>query len=140
MADRGSSLVNSGAHLLHRAGQRADRLFAQIVGPELSPRQFAVLAAVASKDGISQIGIVQATGIDRSTTAELVGRLVQSGLLRRHRGKSDARVFHVRLTSRSRDLLDKLRPAVMRVDDLLLQPLSQSERARLLAALERILG
>jgi hypothetical protein len=64
------SPLQSVAHLLHRAGQRADSLFAGGVGDILTPRQFAVLQAVAEADGLSQTGIMAATGIDRSSTAD----------------------------------------------------------------------
>ena len=54
-------------HLLHRASQRADGLFARHVrDTDLTPRQFAVLQAVAAKSGLSQTEIMAVTGIDRS--------------------------------------------------------------------------
>jgi len=79
-------------HLLHRASQRADGLFASNVrDPNLTPRQFAILQAVADKSGLSQTDIMAATGIDRSSTAELVRRLVTNGCLQRRRTRRDAR-------------------------------------------------
>src|SRR2546421_4133150 len=77
------SPLRSVLHLLHRAGQRADSLFAGLVDNALTPRQFAVLQAVAEADGLSQTGIMAATGIDRSSTADLVRRLVSHGWLQR---------------------------------------------------------
>ena len=66
-------------HLLHRASQRADGLFARNVRTfDLTPRQFVVLQAVADKSGLSQTDIMAATGIDRSSTAELVRTLVKN--------------------------------------------------------------
>ena len=47
---------------------------------DLTPRQFAVLITVAGDEGVSQTGIVDATGIDRSTVAEMVQRLAKKGL------------------------------------------------------------
>ena len=76
-----SSSLQSVLHLLHRAGQRADGLFAGQVGNVLTPRQFAILQAVAEANGLSQTDIMAATGIDRSSTAALVGRLVSRGWL-----------------------------------------------------------
>ena len=78
--------LSSPLDLLHRASQVADKLFVSHVGaPGLTPRQFAVLKAVGDADGLSQTDIMMATGIDRSSTAELVGRLVTMGLLARRR-------------------------------------------------------
>jgi len=53
-------------HLLHRASQRADGLFARNVHTTgLTPRQFVVLQAVADNNGLSQTDIMAATVIDR---------------------------------------------------------------------------
>ena len=93
-------------HLLHRAGQRADGLFAQHLGTQdLTPRQFMVLQAVDENEGPSQVDIMAATGIDRSSITDLVRRLVKQGLLRRRRQKRDTRLYAVRLTPVGRKAL-----------------------------------
>ena len=75
--------VTSALHLLHRAGQCADELFAsQVKESDLTPRQFVVLTAVAGIEEPSQTTLVQKTGIDRSTVADIVRRLVERGLRR----------------------------------------------------------
>ena len=75
-------------HLLHRASLSADELFAFFVGFDgPSSRQYAVLKAVARNAGASQAAVVGATGIDRSTTSEMVLRLVKKGWLQRRRGQ-----------------------------------------------------
>ena len=94
-------------HLLHRASQRADGLFARQIRPsDLTPRQFVVLQAVAAKNGLSQTDIMAVTGIDRSSTAALVRTLVTKGLLKRRRTRRDARVYAVRITSSGRQMLE----------------------------------
>src|SRR5688572_14270404 len=97
-----SSPLRSALHLLHRAGQRADGLFAGKVGNVLTPRQFAILQAVDEANGLSQTDIMAATGIDRSSTADLVRRLVSHGWLKPRRTKRDARLYSVRLTPEGR--------------------------------------
>ena len=73
---REGPLMNSVLHLLHRAGQAADELFAkEMEGSDLTPRQFAVLVVLAKHENASQTDIVNATGIDRSTLADIVKRL-----------------------------------------------------------------
>ena len=85
---QGAKSLSSPLHLLHRASQRADSLFARNVGATApTPRQFAVLQAVSHQSGLSQTDIMAATGIDRSSTAELVRRLVSNGCLQRRRTK-----------------------------------------------------
>ena len=122
--------------LLHRASQRADNLFAQHVGnAQLTPRQFAVLKAVSAVDGLSQTAIMAATGIDRSTTAELVRRLVNNGLLQRRRTRRDARLYAVRLTARGRQAFGTGEPAARTADETLLSSLAPQQRSTFLEAL-----
>jgi MarR family transcriptional regulator, temperature-dependent positive regulator of motility len=133
-----SSPLQSPLHLLHRASQRADSLFSGHAGNSLTPRQFVVLQAVAEADGLSQTGIMAATGIDRSSTADLVRRLVSHGWLQRRRTKRDARLYSVRLTSEGRRAWSQAAPAVRATEDILLSPLAPAERAAFLEALATI--
>jgi len=135
MAGAATSLL-SPLHLLHRASQRADGLFARHArDTDLTPRQFAVLQAVADKSGLSQTDIMAATGIDRSSTAELVRRLVTNGCLQRRRKRRDARLYAVRLTPLGRQMLAIGAPATKAAEDELLRPIPQKERAAFLELL-----
>ena len=85
-------LERSPLHLLHRAGQCAAEVFqAELGGGDLTPRQFAVLVTVSQNEGLSQTHLVERTGIDRSTLADIVRRMLKKGLLQRRRTKEDAR-------------------------------------------------
>src|SRR5690606_32646506 len=91
-------LAESPSHLIHRALQLALDIYAEEAGPEgLTQRQFAVLEAVAARSGLTQTDLVKATGIDRSTLADLVARMTTKGLLERERSALDARAKAVRL-------------------------------------------
>ena len=64
-------------HALHRASQVAEDRFARELGDiDITPRQLAVIDA---HDGPSQTDIVEESGIDRSTLADIVRRLVKRG-------------------------------------------------------------
>jgi DNA-binding MarR family transcriptional regulator len=128
-------LASSVLHLLHRAGQRADGLFARHAGTTLTPRQFVILQAVAEANGLSQTGIMAATGIDRSSTADLVRRLVTHGWLKRRRTKRDARLYAVRLTPEGRRVLALSMPAARATEVALLSSLSSAQRPAFLEAL-----
>ena len=129
------SPLQSLLHLLHRAGQRADAVFAQHAGSALTPRQYIVLQAIAAADGLSQTDIMAATGIDRSSIADLTKRLVASGWVRRRRTRKDARAYAVRLTSEGRRMLEVGTPAARTVEETLLGSLSKGQRQVLLSAL-----
>ena len=83
-------LSRSPYHLLKRAAQYAAHIYMGEVGKSgLTQRQFTVLLAVDQNDGISQTALVKMTGIDRSTLADLVARLLAQGYLQRRRTKDD---------------------------------------------------
>jgi DNA-binding MarR family transcriptional regulator len=123
-------------HLLHRAGQRADGLFAQHLGTQdLTPRQFMVLQAVDENEGLSQVDIMAATGIDRSSVTDLVRRLVKQGLLRRRRQKRDARLYAVRLTPEGRKALTAGAPAAAAAEEDLMGAVLPGQRQEFLRIL-----
>src|SRR5215510_4782599 len=122
-------LQRSPIHLLHRAGQCAGDVFhAEMMNGELTPRQFAVLYTVANNEGLSQTGLVERTGIDRSTLADIVRRMQRKGLLQRRRTKEDARAYAVKLTDEGRKALRTAEPLARRVDDRILEALPGKQR------------
>jgi len=123
-------------HLLHRACQVADGVFNEEAGTTgLTTRQYAVLMAIANNHDISQTGLVHATGIDRSTIAEIVKRLLKRGLIRRRRTRLDARAYAVRLTEDGEQLLKAVAPAAKRAESRLASVLSGSNTNGLIDAL-----
>ena len=136
---RSGPLEASALHLLHRAGQCAEVLFSNEAGKtDLTPRQYAILTSVSQQPDISQTGLVEQTGVDRSTLADIVRRLVKKGLLQRKRTRRDARMYAVRLTHRGQSALTALKPAAARVDQRLLSALKADQRGGFLDALGEI--
>ena len=107
---RAPSLV----HLLHRASQTADEAFSRALGDaaNVTPRQAAVLACVAEREDCSQSDVVQVTGIDRSTVADMARRLVGHGWLTRKRSRSDARAYVLKLTPAGQAVLGRASGAI----------------------------
>ena len=134
-------LTRSPIHLLHRASQTVEDMFASEVEIEkLTPRQLAVLMTVAQNEGLSQTGIVDRTGIDRSTLADIVRRLYKKGLLQRRRTKEDARAYAVKLTEQGRRVLGRVEPLAKRVDDRILNALPAKQRDQFMRALASIVS
>jgi DNA-binding MarR family transcriptional regulator len=128
-------------HLLHRAGQVADEMFSEEMhGSDLTPRQFAVLRVLQRLETASQTDIVNETGIDRSTLADIVKRLVARGLIARRRSKVDARAYAVRLTAGGRDALRSAGPASERVESRLLKCLPQGRRDAFVDSLAQLVS
>lgn len=132
-------LDRSPIHLLHRAGQCAGDIFQAELGErDLTPRQFAVLVTVAQNEGLSQTNLVDMTGIDRSTLADIVRRMLKKGLLQRRRTKEDARAYAVKLTEEGWRVLKAAEPMARRVDDRILAVLSGAQRDRFVQDLNTI--
>jgi DNA-binding MarR family transcriptional regulator len=129
------------SHLLHRAVQISADLYTEQAGPEaITPRQFAVLKAVAEAEGATQSQLVRSTGVDRSTLAELLTRLTARGLVARLRSAGDARVNQVSLTESGRALLAATEPHAAAADLALLSRLPEDRRARFLKDLRRLVA
>jgi DNA-binding MarR family transcriptional regulator len=104
----------------------------------LTPRQYAVLHTVSHNEGLSQTSLVDRTGIDRSTLADIIRRMLKKGLLARRRTKEDARAYAVRVTDEGWRVLKSAEPLARRVDDKILSALSGAERDRFLQDLNKI--
>jgi DNA-binding MarR family transcriptional regulator len=136
---RSGPLDSSALHLLHRAGQCAEVLFTnEAAKADLTPRQFAVLICVAQNPDVSQTGLVEQTGVDRSTLADVVRRLVKKGLLQRKRTREDARMYAVRLTSKGQNILGSVKPLASKVDQRILSVLRADQRGGFIDALGEI--
>jgi DNA-binding MarR family transcriptional regulator len=132
-------LERSPLHLLHRAGQCAAEMFQIELGSDdLTPRQYAVLLTVAQNEGLSQTQLVDLTGIDRSTLADIVRRMLKKGLLQRRRTRDDARAYSVKLTDEGTKVLKSHDPRARRVDERILSSLPAPQRDRFLQDLNAI--
>ena len=118
-------------HLLHRAGQCAADIFAsEARASGLTPRQFAVLMVVADEEGLTQTDLVERTGIDRSTLADIVARLLGRGLIQRRRAKEDARAYAIKLTPQGAKALREAQPGAAATDTQLLAKSSPRQARR----------
>ena len=137
----GFELSQAPSHMLRRCVQYANDLFSQEpASSDLTKQQFTVLAAVEQNEGVSQTDLVGMTGIDRSTLAEMIRRMIEKGLLQRERTESDARANAVRLGPAGRKALRTARIASERVERTLLAALPASDRAKFARMLSSIVS
>lgn len=138
---RGGALAVSPSHLIHRALQLALDIYAEETGADgLTQRQFAVLEAVSHKAGLTQTDLVRATGIDRSTLADLVARMTTKGLLDREKSTIDARAKAVRLSAAGEIALEAARPRVEAADKRIMALLPKGKRDGFLELLGELAG
>jgi DNA-binding MarR family transcriptional regulator len=135
----GNSLDRSPVHLLHRAYQAAGDIFqAEMKVDGLTPRQLAVLITIGQNEGLSQTDIVDSTGIDRSTVADMIRRMQRKGLIQRRRTREDARAYAVKLTNAGRRVLRTAEPMTRRIDERVLNALPTDQREQFIGALQTI--
>ena len=128
-------------HLLHRAGQCAVDMFAaEARNSGLTPRQFAVLTVVAEEEGLTQTDLVERTGIDRSTLADIVARMLARGLIQRRRAKDDARAYAIKLSPQGARALRDAQPGATAADQKLLAMLPPAKRQEFLDSLNLIVA
>jgi MarR family transcriptional regulator, temperature-dependent positive regulator of motility len=140
-ARRGGGLSSSPSHLMHRVLQLALDIYTEETGADgLTQRQFAVLEAVSHKSGLTQTDLVRATGIDRSTLADLVSRMTTRGLLDREKSTIDARAKAVRLAPAGEAALEAARPKVEAADKRILALLPKGKRDGFLDLLAELAG
>lgn len=131
------SLKSSPGHLLRRAQQYAHDLYSKEVsasGP--TPRQFEVLHVVSQNEGLSQTDLVRHTGIDRSTLADMIARMIKKGLLSRKRTREDARANAVSITASGKRMLKAADGKVNRSDKAVLAVLPKTQQSAFMKALK----
>lgn len=131
------NLKTSPSHLLHRAQQiAANKSASALAAAGITLRQFSVLAALSGNDGVSQSDLVNATGIDRSTLADMVARMEKAGLIKRVASKTDKRAKVVSLMAKGKKAYEKALPAVEKADAAIFEALPKTKQATLVSGLK----
>ncbi len=132
-------LVASTSFLLKRLGVVAkERGLAGYEPTGLHPYHHAVLAVLDEGSRTTQGAIADALGYDRGQLVGLLDDLEDRGLVERRRDPADRRRHIVRLTPEGKHALEELRALARRLEDELLAPLDEAERAQLHALLLRL--
>ncbi len=125
--------------LIGRANARAQALLADaFAGAGMRGYHFRVLAALEEHGPASQADLSRTTGIDTSDVVAAVNHLVSTGLVRRERDGTDRRRNTISITKTGLIEVDRVGGVVDRVQDVVLQQLSDRERATLLRLLAKL--
>lgn len=130
-------------HLIRRMHQVSQAVFdAEVAaaGFDLTSVQFAALRVIAARPGLDQATLAGSIAFDRATTGGVIDRLETKGLVRREVSKVDRRARHLYPSARGCEVLDGVRPAVLKAQDAMLVGLSAAERATLLRLLAKALS
>ncbi|MEX0970355.1 MAG: MarR family winged helix-turn-helix transcriptional regulator [Paracoccaceae bacterium] len=127
------------AHIIRKVHQRATICFQQaMAGQDLTPTQYAALAAILHEGEVSQNQLGRLTAMDPSTISIVVRKLRKLGLVEKGASATDQRLTMLRLTRTGEDYtLERMENSV-EVGRRLLAPLSPAEQALLLEFLQKI--
>jgi DNA-binding MarR family transcriptional regulator len=134
------NLLDAPGHLLRRNHQRSYEIFARHVGDDVTRQQIALLIALAKNPGASQRELVEATGIDKSTLKEMLGRMVARDWVKRERDPEDNRAWTMRITPGGEALLGERIASVAEAQREILAPLDEADRAAFVRCLRVLIG
>ncbi|MCX2182819.1 MarR family winged helix-turn-helix transcriptional regulator [Streptomyces sp. SKN60] len=131
-------LTTHPGHLARRLQQAHHLLWTTVVSEEITSPQFGVLNALVAEPGLDQRTVGERVGLDRSTIAEVVSRLIRRGLLDKVRDPEDGRRFLLRLTDEGTRTHRRLTVRTARMNQIFLAPLSPEEQTQFLSLLRRV--
>lgn len=99
-----------------------------------------VVQAVGTFGPFSIMNLARHANLDKSQASRAADALIQRGLLQRHASPEDGRVVLVSLTSEGLQIFRKLVPLARKWNEELVSTLSETERAALNRALDKVLA
>ncbi|WP_322866624.1 MarR family winged helix-turn-helix transcriptional regulator [Aquicoccus sp. G2-2] len=137
---RHDDLRDRPGYLVRRLHQIHVGLFAEeFADCKLTPVQYAMLSILSARTGIDQLSLSKAVGVDRTSGADVIKRLVREKLVMRTTSPDDRRMKLVSITPAGADLACQMRPAMDAAQDRLMSPLSPDEREAFMDTLHRMI-
>jgi DNA-binding MarR family transcriptional regulator len=130
-------------HLVRRFQQIAVAVFlaeVETAGYDLTPVQYAALAAVGAHPGVDQATLAGLIAFDRTTITGVVDRLVTKGLITRRESSRDRRARELTITAAGRQTLRGIAPAVEAAQRTMLRGLTDPEANELLRLLQKAIA
>lgn len=104
----------------------------------ITPGEFSLLTLVENNPNISQTALVKIYDLDKSTLSHAVNRLVERGLIVRHRPEHDRRFYALKLTENGQHVQQLTTREIEMQEDIMASVLKPGEREVLLDMLGRI--
>ncbi|MBE3640196.1 MarR family winged helix-turn-helix transcriptional regulator [Mangrovicoccus algicola] len=137
---RYDDLLGRPGYLVRRLHQIHMGLFAEACdGLDLTAVQYAVLSVLYVGEAFDQLSLSKAVGIDRTSGADVIKRLVRRGLATRDASLEDRRARVVRITDEGRRFVRGVRPKMEAAQDRLVAPLDAGEQEAFLQLLRKLI-
>ncbi|SAI70981.1 marR family transcriptional regulator [Bordetella ansorpii] len=102
--------------------------FEECHSQNITPVQYGVLTALSLLPWMDQTEIGMDVGLDRTTTADVIKRLQERGLLERRVNPEDKRSRQAKLTKAGAKIVEELHEGMARAQARLLEPLNARNR------------
>ncbi|CCE00064.1 MarR family winged helix-turn-helix transcriptional regulator [Bradyrhizobium sp. STM 3809] len=130
-------------HLARRFQQIAVAVFlaeVEAAGFDLTPVQYAALAAIAANPAIDQITLAGLIAYDRTTITGVIDRLAQKNLVVRRASARDRRSRELLITEEGRRTLEAITPAVEAAQRLMVRGLTRTEARELIRLMQKAIA
>jgi DNA-binding MarR family transcriptional regulator len=125
--------------LIRRLHQIHTAIFAECCRDfRITPVQYSLMSIVRENPGLDQSSLAEELGIDRSNAADVIGRLVKAGMIKRVQGDVDRRARIVSLTRKGSETLKSLDPLAQRAHDAMIEHFTPRQRAQVIELLQRM--
>ena len=131
-------LDNQIGFILRQVSQRHSLIFAELIGDDLTPTQWAALAKLHEIGPTSQNLLGRLTAMDAATIKGVVLRLLKRRLVETRSDPGDARRLVVQLTPAGKTLVARLLPNAANISEVTLASLDRDEREALAALLAKL--
>ncbi len=119
--------------LLRLLEARYDGLYQNLTRQnDITPRQFGVLMALYQDGPLTPSVLAERISSDRNTLSEMLKRMTARKLISKRDNAEDRRSIRVQITAKGEAALLKVIPAAARLQDLMLAPLGNEDRAHFL--------
>ena len=126
-------LENGIGFLLRLLEAKYDGLYQSVTRQtDITPRQFGVLMALLQEGPMTPSALADRISCDRNTLSEMLKRMTARRLIAKKGNPDDRRSIQVQITAKGTSALMAVVPAAARLQDLMLAPLSQDDRAHFL--------
>jgi len=114
-------------HLIRRLHQVATAYFAEECGADLTAVQYAALVAIDAHPGIDATRLSEIIYFDRSTIGDVLDRIEAKRWIVRESTATDRRLKLLSLAPAGREVVRQVEPAIRRIQERLLAPLTEAE-------------
>ncbi len=136
---KGFDFRRTSGHLIRMVRERSMAAYILVTDDEdISVQQLKVLVALHQKGPVIQTELGEASGIDRSTIAEMIHRMVKRGLINRRTPKTNRRARILSITPAGRSAMRRLLPKLLEANEMALSPLDEMQRSTFFTLLKML--